>query len=95
MTKYLLGVTIRATGEAAEGFLSNPAGALILGGGILAVLAPVVGVDRAKAVLDMFTDLQGVFDAPSEAARAKSGDDLIESMRALLRAFLPPRVPLP
>ncbi len=97
MNKYLAGVAIRAVGEAAEGFLSNPAGALILGGGIVAGLAAIVGADKIAVIIDMFKDLQGVFDAPTSGARQTAGNDLIESMRALIRAFSPlgPLTPLP
>ncbi len=97
MNKYLAGVAIRATGEAAEGFLSNPAGALILGGGIVAGLAAIVGADKIAVIIDFFKDLQGVVDAPTEGERVKAGDSLIESMRAFIRAFSPlgPLTPLP
>jgi len=85
MDKYLQGKAIRAAGEAAEGFLSNPASALWVGGGLLAGLAALVGADKYADLVDYFTAFESVI-APgtSEEEKSKAANTMIITLKKLL-----------
>lgn len=91
---WLQGNTIRATGEAVKGFLSNPANGVYILGLVTLVTGAFVGKEGIGSVIDFFTQLQTVYDASPEDRNAAAGD-LAESMRALIRFFTIPQVPLP
>jgi len=97
MDKYLQGKAIRAAGEAAEGFLSNPASALWVGGGILAVVATVVGAEKLESITDYFASLQTLLNAKEGEEQREAANGLIISLRSLIRGLSPlgPFTPLP
>ena len=86
MDKYLQGKTIRAAGEAAEGFLSNPASALWIGGGILAGLGALVGADLINDITEYFGELETILspDAPRED-KVKAAASAAEILKNILR----------
>lgn len=94
---YLQGRVIEAVGEAAEGFLSNPAGALWAAGGIIAALAVIVGKDKLDSILDYFASLQTLLQAETGEEKSTAANQLAIDLRALIRALSPlgPLTPLP
>ena len=86
MNKYLAGKGIEAVGEAAEGFLSNPASALWIGGGILATIAALVGADLVNDLTEYFGDLETLIspDAPRED-KVKAANNAANLLKNILR----------
>ncbi len=90
-------VGIRAVGEAAEGFLSNPTGALLLGGGVIAAVAAAAGLEKVDLIVDAFDGLRGIIDAKPGEDQRSAAVNYTEALRALIRGFSPlgPFTPLP
>ena len=96
MGKYLQGRTIGAVGEAAEGFLSNPNLAFLVGGGILAALGTYVGADLVTKVTDYFGALGVMTSDASQEEKAKASDQAANLLKDILklsplgRGIIPP-----
>lgn len=86
MNKYLAGKAIRAVGEAAEGFLSNPASALLVVGGVLAGLGAYLGADLVNDITQYFGELETLLspDAPRED-KVKAANSAAEILKNILR----------
>ncbi len=80
---------IGAAGEAAEGILSNPNLAFLVGGGILALIAGSVGKDIADQVVAYFSSLSALIDAETPEDKSAAAFDLTNALRALIKALSP------
>ncbi len=89
-------VGVSAAGEAAEGFLSNPANTLFILGGVGGIAAAIVGEKGIRSVVDYFSALQTLLDAKTGDEKSRAASDLAETMKKLIRFFSPlgPLTPL-
>lgn len=89
---FIKGKALSAAGEAAEGILSNPNLALLVGGGILAVAAGAVGKDKIDGLVNYFGNASLVFSSePDSDEQHQAAQGMINFLKSIVPfGFLAP-----
>ena len=82
---FIKGKALSAAGEAAEGILSNPNLALLIGGGLLATIAAALGKDKLDELMQYIGSASTVFNPESTAEeKSAAASDMIDFLKSIV-----------